>query len=91
MKAKKKHDRANQRSWLLSALERQITLDSERPLLRHYEGGEAQGIMNDLKLVPGVLDVQVSHTLPLESSSGSFAATAFITSCVPSTMGAHIL
>ena len=41
MKAKKKHDRANQRSWLLSALERQITLDSERPLLRHYEGGEA--------------------------------------------------
>ncbi len=30
-----------------------------------------QGIMNDLKLVPGVLDVQVSYTLPLESSSGN--------------------
>ena len=30
-----------------------------------------QGIMNDLKLIPGVLDVQVSHTLPLESSSGN--------------------
>ncbi len=30
-----------------------------------------QGIMNDLKLVPGVLDVQVSHTLPLDSSSGN--------------------
>ena len=30
-----------------------------------------QGIMNDLKLVPGVVDVQVSHTLPLESSSGN--------------------
>ena len=30
-----------------------------------------QGIMNDLKLVPGVLDVQVSYTLPLDSSSGN--------------------
>ncbi len=30
-----------------------------------------QGIMNDLRLVPGVLDVQVSHTLPLDSSSGN--------------------
>ena len=30
-----------------------------------------QGIMNDLKLIPGVLDVQVSYTLPLESSSGN--------------------
>ena len=30
-----------------------------------------QGIINDLKLVPGVLDVQVSYTLPLESSSGN--------------------
>ena len=30
-----------------------------------------QGIMNDLMLVPGVLDVQVSHTLPLDSSSGN--------------------
>ncbi|MBQ9242141.1 MAG: AMP-binding protein [Proteobacteria bacterium] len=36
MKAKKKHDRANQRSFLLSALERQITLDGGRQLLRHY-------------------------------------------------------
>ena len=30
-----------------------------------------QGIMNDLRLVPGVLDVQVSYTLPLDSSSGN--------------------
>ena len=30
-----------------------------------------QGIMNDLRLVLGVLDVQVSHTLPLDSSSGN--------------------
>ncbi len=30
-----------------------------------------QGIMNDVKLVPGVLDVQVSYTLPLDSSSGN--------------------
>ena len=36
MKAKKKHDRANLRSWMLSALERQITLDGEKPLLVHY-------------------------------------------------------
>ena len=30
-----------------------------------------QGIINDLKLLPGVVDVQVSYSLPLESSSGN--------------------
>ncbi len=30
-----------------------------------------QGIMDDLKLTPGVLDVQMSYTLPLESASGN--------------------
>ena len=30
-----------------------------------------QGIINDLKLVSGVIDVQASYTLPLESSSGN--------------------
>jgi len=30
-----------------------------------------QGIINDLKLLPGVVDVQVSYSLPLESSSGT--------------------
>ena len=30
-----------------------------------------QSIIDDLKLLPGVLDVQMSYTLPLESSSGN--------------------
>ena len=30
-----------------------------------------QGIINDLKLLPGVVDVQFSYSLPLESSSGN--------------------